>query len=44
MNHIQKQKQFAAQEKKIEEEKKDALINHSKKIRQQISNNETIKK
>jgi len=44
MNQIQKQKQIEAQEKKIEEEKRNALITHSKKIREQISNNENIKK
>ena len=38
------QKQFEAQEKKIEEEKKSALITHSKKIRSQISINEADKK
>ena len=44
MNQIQRQKQFEAQEKKIEEEKRSALVNHSKKIREQISNNENEKK
>jgi hypothetical protein len=44
MNQIQKQKQIEAQEKKIEEEKRNALVNHSKKIREQISNNEGVKK
>lgn len=33
MTQIQKQKQIAAQEKKIEEEKRNALIVHSKKLR-----------
>lgn len=33
MNQIQKQKQIEAQEKRIEEEKKNALVTHSKKIR-----------
>lgn len=32
------------QEKKIEEEKKRALVEHSKKIREQISTNEATKK
>lgn len=32
------------QERKIEEEKKVALVDHSKKIRTQISNNEANKK
>lgn len=32
------------QERKIEEEKKVALVDHSKKIRAQISNNEANKK
>jgi len=44
MNQIQKQKQIEAQEKKIEEEKKNALLIHSKKIREQISNNDGVKK
>ena len=44
MNQIQKQKQIEAQEKKIEEEKKNALLIHSKKIREQISNNYGVKK
>ena len=44
MNQIQKQKQIEAQEKKIEEEKRNALVNHSKKIREQISTNENVKK
>jgi len=41
MNQIQRQKQFEAQEKKIEEEKRKALVNHSYKIREQISTNES---
>lgn len=44
MNQIQKQKQIEMQERKIEEEKKNALIQHSTKIRQQISTNESTKK
>ena len=41
MNQIQRQKQYEAQEKKIEEEKRKALVDHSHKIREQISNNES---
>jgi hypothetical protein len=41
MYNIQRQKQYEAQEKKIEDEKKGALVDHSKKIRDQISTNET---
>jgi hypothetical protein len=41
MNQIQRQKQYEAQEKKIEEEKRKALVDHSLKIREQISNNES---
>lgn len=44
MNQIQKQKQIEAQEKKIEEEKRQALIDHSHKVRAQIANNEQNKK
>lgn len=44
MNQIQKQKQIEAQEKRIEEEKRNALVDHSKKIRGMISNNEADKK
>ena len=44
MARIQQQKQVEAQEKKIEEEKRNALVNHSHKIREQISNNEANKK
>ena len=44
MNQIQKQKQVETQERKIEEEKRQALVDHSKKIRAQIANNEGIKK
>lgn len=44
MNQIQKQKQIEMQERKIEEEKKNALIQHSTKIRAQISTNEASKK
>ena len=40
MYNIQRQKQYEAQEKKIEDEKKSALVQHSKKIRDQISINE----
>jgi hypothetical protein len=32
------------EEKRIEEQKKQALLDHSKKIRTQISNNESLKK
>lgn len=44
MSQINKQKQIELQEKKIEEEKKRALVEHSKKIREQISTNEASKK
>ena len=44
MNQIQKQKQIEMQEKRIEEEKREALVDHSKKIRSQISQNENLKK
>ena len=44
MNQIQRQKQFEAQEKKIEEDKRTALVDHSNKIRDQISTNEQVKK
>ena len=44
MLQIQKQKQIETQERKIEEEKKYALVDHSVKIRTQISTNENIKK
>lgn len=44
MNQIQKQKQIEAQERMIEEEKKSALVDHSVKIRTQISTNESLKK
>ena len=44
MNQIQKQKQIEMQERKIEEEKRQALIDHSQKIRGQIHNNDQIKK
>jgi hypothetical protein len=44
MNQIQRQKQYEAQEKKIEESKRQALIDHSTKIREQISTNENCKK
>ena len=44
MNQIQKQKQIEMQERKIEEEKKSALIDHSQKIRTQISKNDAEKK
>lgn len=44
MSQIQRQKQFESQEKKIEEQKRQALIDHSKKIRDQISTNESLKK
>jgi hypothetical protein len=44
MLQIQKQKQVETQERKVEEEKKSALVDHSKKIRGQISTNESIKK
>lgn len=44
MNQIQRQKQYEAQEKKIEEEKRKALVDHSLKIREQISTNESKQK
>ena len=44
MLQIQKQKQVESQEQKIEEEKKSALVDHSKKIKGQISTNESVKK
>ena len=44
MNQIQKQKQTEAMEKKVEEEKKKALIEHQKKIQAQIAANESLKK
>jgi len=44
MHQIQKQKQVELQERKVEEDRKQALIDHSHKIRGQISNNEDIKK
>lgn len=44
MLQIQKQKQIEQQERKIEEEKKSALVDHSKKIRGQIATNESLKK
>lgn len=44
MNQIQKQKQIEAQEKKIEEEKKQALKEHSIKIRSMIQTNENVAK
>jgi len=44
MNQIQKQKQIELQERKVEEDKKQALVDHSYKIRGQISNNESLKK
>jgi len=44
MNQIQKQKQTEAMEKRVEEEKKKALIDHQKKIQTQISTNESVKK
>lgn len=44
MNQIQRQKQYEAQQKQIEEQKRNALIDHSKKIREQISNNESLTK
>jgi hypothetical protein len=44
MLQIQKQKQIETQERKIEEEKKYALVDHSVKIRTQISTNENVKK
>lgn len=44
MNQIQKQKQTEAMEKKVEEEKKKALVEHQKKIQAQIATNESLKK
>lgn len=44
MLQIQKQKQIEMQERRIEEEKKSALVDHSVKIRTQISTNENVKK
>ena len=44
MLQIQKQKQIEQQERKIEEEKKNALVDHSVKIRTQIATNENLKK
>lgn len=44
MLQIQKQKQIEQQERKVEEEKKSALVDHSVKIRTQISTNENVKK
>ena len=44
MNQIQKQKQIEMQERKIEEAKKNALIDHSHKIRGQIGDNQQFKK
>ena len=44
MLQIQKQKQIEQQERKIEEEKKNALVDNSVKIRTQISTNENLKK
>ena len=44
MNQIQKQKQTEAMEKRVEEEKKKALVDHQRKIQAQIANNETLKK
>lgn len=44
MHQIQKQKQIELQERKVEEDRKQALIDHSNKIRTQISANEDIKK
>ena len=44
MLQIQKQKQTEQQERRIEEEKKSALVDHSVKIRSQISTNENVKK
>lgn len=44
MHQIQKQKQVELQERKVEEDRKQALIDHSHKIRGQIANNEDIKK
>lgn len=44
MHQIQKQKQVELQERKVEEDRKQALIDHSYKIRGQISTNEDVKK
>lgn len=44
MSQIQKQKMIEQEEKKVEESKKQALLDHSKKVRGQISTNEEIKK
>ena len=44
MHQIQKQKQVELQERKVEEDRKQALIDHSHKIRGQISANEDLKK
>ena len=44
MNQIQKQKQVELQERKVEEDRKQALIDHSHKIRGQIAVNEDLKK
>ena len=43
MSQIQKQKQIEQQERKVEEDKRQALVEHSKKIRGQISTNEGLK-
>lgn len=44
MAQIQKQKMIEQEEKKVEEQKKQALVEHSFKVRSQISANEAIKK
>ena len=44
MSQIQKQKQIEQQERKVEEDKRQALVEHSKKVRGQISDNEALKK
>jgi hypothetical protein len=44
MSQIQKQKQIEQQERKVEEDKRQALVEHSKKVRGQISDNEACKK
>ena len=44
MAQIQKQKMIEAEEKKVEEQKKQALVDHSVKVRGQISNNAELKK
>ena len=44
MNQIQKQKQTEAMEKRVEEEKKKALVDHQRKIQAQIATNEALKK